>query len=202
MIQRLAYAVNIVGAKLFLKGSLVDGGIHISFGKIRKIGKNVNLPKADKKIDAGGLIALPGLIDVHVHLRDMNFSYKEDFYTGTCASAAGGFTTVLDMPNTDPPTNSAERLKRKMEEAERKALVNVGFHALPPEDPSEIVKIVKLGARSFKIYPDALEGLMERGILTKIFERCASLKALLTVHGEDGEKIKEIEERLMKQGRL
>lgn len=197
----MAYTVNIVGAKLLLEGGLVDGGIHISFGKIKKIGKATNLPRADEKIDAGGLIALPGLIDAHVHLRDMNLSYKEDFYTGTCASAAGGFTTVLDMPNTDPPTNSAERLKRKIEEAKNKVLVNVGFHALPPGDPSEMAEMVKLGARSFKIYPGAFEELKERGALTKVFERCASLKALLTIHGEDGGKIEEIKERLMKQGR-
>ncbi|RLI17017.1 hypothetical protein DRO44_04475, partial [Candidatus Bathyarchaeota archaeon] len=62
------------------------------------------MPKAEEKIDLKSLLVLPGLIDVHVHLRDEGKSYKEAFYTGTAAAAAGGITTVLDMPNNKPVT--------------------------------------------------------------------------------------------------
>ena len=58
---------------------------------------------AEKTIDIDGNIILPGLIDAHVHMRDPGFTYKEDFRTGTAAAAAGGFTTILDMPNNDTP---------------------------------------------------------------------------------------------------
>ncbi|MEM3517331.1 MAG: dihydroorotase family protein, partial [Candidatus Bathyarchaeia archaeon] len=149
--------INILNTKILLKEGFFEGGIHISFGKIKKIGRETNLPKAEKNINAKGLIALPGLIDSHVHLRDLNLSYKEDFYTGTCAAAAGGFTTVLDMPNTSPPTDSIERLKEKIELAKNKIIVNVGFHVLPPKNPKEINEIVKLGATSFKFYFNLLK---------------------------------------------
>ena len=75
-----------------------------------KDGKIVSIKKlpsnADETIDLNGMIVLPGLIDAHVHFRDPGLTFKEDFYTGSAAAAAGGFTTVLDMPNTIPPTNT------------------------------------------------------------------------------------------------
>ncbi|RLI20656.1 hypothetical protein DRO45_03410, partial [Candidatus Bathyarchaeota archaeon] len=66
------------------------------------------MPKAEKRINLKGLLTLPGSIDAHVHLRDEGKAYKEDFYTGTAAAAAGGVTTVLDMPNNNPVTMSVE----------------------------------------------------------------------------------------------
>ena len=68
------------------------------------------MPNADEKTDLHNLLVLPGLIDEHVHLRDEGRAYKEDFTSGTSAAAAGGFTTVLDMPNNDPVTMSVGRL--------------------------------------------------------------------------------------------
>ena len=83
----------------------ITRNIGVDGGKIVSIKK---LPiSADKIIDVSGNIILPGLIDSHVHMRDPGFTYKEDFKTGTEAAAAGGFTTVLDMPNTKPVTNTA-----------------------------------------------------------------------------------------------
>ncbi len=77
--------------------------IGVNNGKIVSI--NRSPIAAEKTIDIDGNIVLPGLIDAHVHMRDPGFIYKEDFSTGTKAAAAGGFTTVIDMPNTKPPTN-------------------------------------------------------------------------------------------------
>ena len=87
------------------------------------------MPNADQKTNLKNLLVLPGLIDEHVHLRDEGKAYKEDFQTGTAAAAAGGFTTVLDMPNNEPVTMSAETLGNRMEIARRKILVNVGFYS-------------------------------------------------------------------------
>lgn len=70
-------------AKIFTAGSLKEGAIAIDKGKIFKIGKEGNLPPASKKIDCKNSLILPGLIDIHVHLRDLDLSYKEDFLTGT-----------------------------------------------------------------------------------------------------------------------
>ncbi|MBS7658647.1 MAG: dihydroorotase family protein [Candidatus Bathyarchaeia archaeon] len=194
--------INILNTKILLKEGFFEGGIHISFGKIKKIGRETNLPKAEKNINAKGLIALPGLIDSHVHLRDLNLSYKEDFYTGTCAAAAGGFTTVLDMPNTSPPTDSIERLKEKIELAKNKIIVNVGFHVLPPKNPKEINEIVKLGATSFKFYFNLLKDEdLRSNILKETLNKCSVLNIPLTIHGENGEKISRLKSFLLKKGK-
>lgn len=74
------------------------------------------------------MIKLPGLIDVHVHLRDPGQTEKEDFLTGTSAALAGGFTTVLDMPNNKIPATSIEVLKEKQKIADKKIACDVGFY--------------------------------------------------------------------------
>ena len=75
------------------------------------------------------MIKLPGLIDIHVHLRDPGQTEKEDFFTGTTAALAGGFTTILDMPNNKVPIISLERLKEKIDIAKKKAVCDIGFYA-------------------------------------------------------------------------
>ena len=74
------------------------------------------------------IIKLPGLIDVHVHLRDPGQTDKEDFTTGTSAALAGGFTTVVDMPNNALPITTIERLQEKRDIASEKAVSDIGFH--------------------------------------------------------------------------
>ena len=73
------------------------------------------------------VIRIPGLVDAHVHLREPGYEYKEDFNTGTMAALAGGVTTVLDMPNTNPPTSTPERLADKARLAAAKAVCDVGL---------------------------------------------------------------------------
>ena len=83
-------------------------------------------------------ILLPGIIDVHSHLRDLGQSEKEIFITGTKAAAASGITTVFTMPNTSPPSISAERIKNWMRVAKDNLYVDVGFIAGVPADLNEI----------------------------------------------------------------
>ena len=83
----------------------------IEDGKIAKISKSSI--EGDKEIDLDGQLVLPGLIDPHVHFRDPGLTYKEDFKTGSMAAAHGGFTFVMDMPNTVPKTNTYEAFKEK-----------------------------------------------------------------------------------------
>jgi dihydroorotase len=72
-------------------------------------------------------LRLPGLVDAHVHLREPGYTYKEDFFSGTVAALAGGVTVVLDMPNTNPPTATPERLSDKARLAAAKAVCDVGL---------------------------------------------------------------------------
>ena len=139
-------------AKAFLGGQIVDCSIAIEGTRIFKIGKETQMPNADEKTNLQNILVLPGLIDEHVHLRDEGRAYKEDFSSGTAAAAAGGFTTVLDMPNNDPVTMSVETLRNRMRTAERKILVDVGFYSEFPQKLLELQDIVSEGAVGFKLF--------------------------------------------------
>ncbi|MHA1862593.1 MAG: dihydroorotase [Candidatus Thorarchaeota archaeon] len=103
--------------------------VTIDNGKIIGFYKHGEEPESKKSIDCRGLYILPGLIDMHVHLRDLNQSEKEDYETGTMAAAAGGITTVVDMPNSSPPVLTRKVLDLKISSATAKRYVNVGFYA-------------------------------------------------------------------------
>lgn len=107
------------------ENNLVATNLFIVDGVIRKIG--VYVP-CSITIDGCSNVLLPGLIDPHVHFRDPGFLHKEDFFTGSSAAAAGGVTTVLDMPNTNPPTFTLNDLEEKRHLAKEKSLVNYGFY--------------------------------------------------------------------------
>ena len=119
--------------KILLKGGTIidyktnifeEQNILIEDDKIKKIGKNIE-EKADKIIDCSKLYIMPGMIDIHCHLREPGFEYKETIETGSKSAVAGGFTTICPMPNTKPTPDSAIILKKIIEEAKRVNLCNI-----------------------------------------------------------------------------
>jgi dihydroorotase len=138
--------------------------------------------QADEYIDLCGKIVLPGLIDAHVHLRDPGMTYKEDFHTGTAAAAAGGFTTVLDMPNTFPATDTAKAFLEKLKIGHNKSLVDFGLHA-GVSDLREIRDLSKLSPSSFKIFMD----LCDHTFLMEAFRQIGEVDegAIISLHPED-----------------
>ena len=178
----------LANAKAYLNKEIIDCNIAIENGKIYKIGKETHMPKADEKTNLKNMLVLPGLIDVHVHLRDEGKAYKEDFYTGTAAAAAGGFTTVLDMPNNDPVTMSAETLKNRMRTAESRVLVNVGFYSEFPNRLGKIKSIVAEGAVGFKLFMARQVGGLDIDndkALKEAFAQVGETGAPVAVHAED-----------------
>jgi len=191
----LSSEINILSAKLCLDGKLTDGGISISRGKIARIGKDSHLPKSGVTIQGRGLLALPGLIDVHVHLRDLELSYKEDYLSGTSAAAAGGFTSVIDMPNTRPVTDTAERLTEKMEIAKRKIVVKVGFNIVP-SNLTEVDRAVDL-AMGYKInLVKPWSSLpIDESSLASLIHRATSKGKMVIFHAEDGAIVDKLERK-------
>ncbi|MDO8870865.1 MAG: dihydroorotase [Methanobacteriaceae archaeon] len=180
--------------------------ISINQGKIVDIGKTPS--KAEKTIDAKENLVLPGLIDVHVHFRDPGLTYKEDFKSGSHAAANGGFTTILDMPNTVPPTNTAKNFQNKLEIASKKSIVDFGLHA-GVSDLKEIEKIAPLSPASFKIFMDTVDG----GFLKESFKTISELsieenndiniqnnsnlaKPVITLHAENKDIVNQCTEQL------
>ena len=118
-------SMAITNCRLISNGSDVIRNILIKNRKIKSITKKV--PKAKFVIDAQNNYVIPGIIDPHVHFREPGLTHKEDLFTGSVSAAAGGITTILDMPNTKPPTTTSALLKEKKNLAQ-KSIVNYGFH--------------------------------------------------------------------------
>lgn len=187
-------AVNIVNAKVWLRRKIVEAGISIVGDRIAKIGKDSTLLKAERVFDAGGRLVLPGFIDVHTHLRDFELSYKEDFSSGTAAAVAGGFTLVLDMPNSKPPTTTPEVLKARIQKAEGRLYCDVGFYATP-KSPDRVSDLVNSGCLAMKIYMTrSLDG--ERYSTEKeiygLVKETSDLGIMLSVHAEDPKMIRKV----------
>jgi len=194
----------LANAKAYLNKDIVDCSIAIEDGKIFKIGKETQMPKADEKINLENLMVLPGLIDVHVHLRDEGKAYKEDFHSGTAAAAAGGMTTVLDMPNNDPVTMSAETLKNRIRIAEKRVIVNVGFYSEFPNELNEVADIVAQGAVAFKLFMACQVGglnIDDDEALQKAFTAVGESGVPVAVHAEDKNLLLANQEKLKQASR-
>ncbi len=103
-------------------------------------------------------LQLPGLIDVHVHLREPGATHKEDFDSGTAAALAGGFTLVLDMPNNTPPITTAEALAAKQQAARSRARCDYGLHLGAGDDNIETAYLLASQVTGLKMYLDQTFG--------------------------------------------
>lgn len=159
---------------------------------IEKISENIGekefLNKENVKIiDVEKKLIMPGVIDVHTHMREPGITYKEDFETGSEACAKGGITTFYDMPNTVPATTTLENLLNKKELAGKKSVVNFGIHfgGSKNNNIDEIRKVLeKKEANTVKIFMNVTTGEMlieDDEILKEIFEN----SELVLVHAEN-----------------
>ncbi|MBS7642898.1 MAG: dihydroorotase family protein [Candidatus Bathyarchaeia archaeon] len=185
--------LKVVGGRVYRRGRLTRIDIAIDEGRIVKLGRGSSMPNSDKVVDASGCIVLPGVIDVHVHLRDENLSYKETFETGTLSAALGGVTTILDMPNNDPPTIGRVASTRRIDRARGRIYVNVGFYSFIPEDLKELENTIELGISGFKIFLTDGYGLnpWNESMMLEAMEIIGNRSSILCVHCEDGRMIRE-----------
>jgi dihydroorotase len=124
----------------------------VSEGKISRIAENILAPEAFS-IDARGKVLVPGLIDVHVHFREPGQQHKEDLRTGSCAAAAGGFTTVIAEPNTTPPIDTPTRLLNLLNIARKKCMIHFYSKAaitvkMSGKTLTDIAALTKAGAKA------------------------------------------------------
>lgn len=163
-------------------GTIVDpvsdyfgpGSVIVKKGKIEEVVKGRSVPAGD--IDAAGLLVCPGLVDMHVHFREPGFEYKETIESGARAAAAGGFTSVACMPNTNPPLDNQEAIKFVVERAQ-KAIVNVYpigclTKGQKGEELAEMADMVDAGAVAFS---DDGHGVQSGIIMRRAMEYCKML---------------------------
>lgn len=115
----------ISGAKVWLEGSFVQRDVLVEDGRIVEISDHITPREGIRTVEAGGKMLLPGLVDMHVHLREPGYGYKESIHSGTRASARGGFTVVCPMPNLNPAPDSLEHIKEQFDIIERDAIIEV-----------------------------------------------------------------------------
>jgi dihydroorotase len=191
-------------AKIYTSEGMIEAGVAVDNGKILKIAKKPNLPQASTKMNINGQIVLPGLIDPHVHLRDQQLAYKETFFSGTAAAAAGGVTLTIDMPNNKPVTMSTKSLKERMKLAETRTVVNVAFHSAFPENLEEVSQIVEQGAIAFKLYLSQKIGgldIEDDDAVIHAFSRAGEMKVPVAVHAEDRETLENVKKRMQQARR-
>jgi dihydroorotase len=163
-------------AKVFCGNRIIRRDVLIENGTIAEIGY---VRKGETEIDAQGLLLLPGAIDVHVHFRDLKEAYKEDWYSGSCAAAAGGVTTVIDQPNTKPPVHD-ERSYVQKQRAARKSVVDYGIN-VAIERPDQLETLWRLGAVAFG---EVFVQEKSDGDLKRALQIIRHLNAILCVHAE------------------
>ncbi len=115
----------IKGASCYIKGSFVVCDVAFADGVITSVEESIEPQEGDKVIEAEGKYLLPGLVDVHVHLREPGFSRKETIASGSKAAARGGFTTLFSMPNLSPAPDSVEHLGEQLAIIERDSVIEV-----------------------------------------------------------------------------
>ena len=143
--------LTIRSRRIHTPGGWRDGVIVVADGRVAEIRTEADAPRATRHVDATELVVIPGLVDTHAHMRDPGFTDKEDWTTGSRAAAAGGVTTVLDMPNVDPPTTDAGRLTAHLANAKAKSIVDFGHNAAATV-PENIAALADAGATAFKVF--------------------------------------------------
>src|SRR5699024_3761782 len=109
----------------FVAGRFVPADVEVSGGVVSRLGRDIAPGQGVPVFEFDNCFLFPGLTDVHVHLREPGFSYKETMESGTLAAARGGFTTVCAMPNLNPVPDSLEHLNAELEAIRRGALIRV-----------------------------------------------------------------------------
>lgn len=191
--------------RIYTPQGFYDGDIVVEDGKIQSLTKSSLSIQADKVLDARGNLVLPGMIDMHVHFRDPGFPDREDFQSGTSAAAAGGVTTVADMPNTVPSVTSVEALREKVEIADRKALIDFALIAGAGELSADmLVSLAKGGVVGYKTFMIARfkELAASDGQMLDNFETIAETGLPCMIHAENEDIVSRGIEKAKALGRV
>ncbi len=171
---------------LIKNARLSDGRVLNIFcreGRIRSMG--AESPGAERIIEAGGRWLMPGIIDVHTHIRDMELSHKEDWASASASAARGGVTSLCDMPNTRPATFDLPSLEAKWAAA-RKSLVNYGVNFGVTENNHRQIEQAR-GINALKMFmAESSAGyvVQQSGVIRRVLRLSQKLNKPLMVHSE------------------
>ena len=181
----------ICGRRVVTPEGVRAASVHVSGGRISRIAAWDDIPPDVSPFDAGELIVMPGLVDTHVHVNEPGRTEWEGFETATRAAAAGGVTTILDMPlNSIPATTTVAALEKKRRAAHGKAAVNVEYiGGVVPGNKGELAGLREGGVRAFKCFlsPSGVDEFpaVDESDLREAFPILSRLGVPLMVHAED-----------------
>jgi dihydroorotase len=181
----------IKNAQLINEGNIYQSDVLIEDKIIKQIAAEINI-EADKIIDAEGLHLLPGIIDDQVHFREPGLTHKANIYTESKAAVAGGITSFMEMPNTNPQTLTQKLLEVKYQIAAQSSIANYTFFMGASNDNvAEVLKTNPKNVGAIKIFMGSSTGNMlvdNKNILEELFSKSPML---IAVHCEDEEAIQE-----------
>ena len=180
-----SFEILIKGGTVVNQAGELAADIGISDGQIRAIGE-IDASRAGETIDASGLHVLPGVIDTQVHFREPGMEHKEDLETGSRAAVLGGVTAVFEMPNTSPPTTTAEALAAKVAAGTNRMHCDFAFFVgATHENATHLDELERLpGAAGVKIFAGSSTGdllVEDDETLTQVF---STIRRRCSIHSE------------------
>jgi len=182
----------IIGGTVWTPNGPVETDVGIRSGRIAGFGHLRNA-KTEEVLDASGLTVLPGVIDSQVHFREPGLEHKEDLEAGTRGAALGGVVTVFEMPNTDPPTTSADAIDEKISRALGRAWVDFAFFVgASPDNVAELKTLERLpGVSGVKMFMGSSTGTLLVSDDKNVLRVLKSGSRRVAVHCEDEERLQE-----------
>ena len=178
--------ILLVNGRIVNEGRIFDADIYVKEGRIDAVGSNLSGKPADVTIDASGCHIFPGMIDDQVHFREPGLTHKGDIRSESLAAAAGGITSFMEMPNTNPATTTLALLEDKYQRAKATSAINYAFYLGGANDNlEEIKRLDPKQACGVKVFMGASTGNMlvdDPAILEKFFSHAPTLVA---THCED-----------------
>ena len=175
----------IKGCSVFLGGRFVPSDVEVSGGVVARVEPGIVPENGVPVFNFNNCRIVPGLVDVHVHLREPGFSYKETMATGTAAAARGGYTAVCAMPNLNPVPDSAEHLAAELEAIRRGALIGVyPYGALTVGERGEAMSDIASLAASVAAFSDDGRGVQSEGMMRECMRAVAKTGKILAAHCE------------------
>ena len=173
-------------AMLFAGGALRPAEVLVREGRIVSIADTLEAPVSAQVIDLHKAAVFPGFVDVHVHLREPGFSYKETIRTGTLAAARGGFAHVCPMPNLNPVPDSREHLEEQLEIIRRDAVVHVHpYGAITRGEKGETLADLEAMAPDTAGFSDDGRGVQSADMMRAAMEEAKGLGKIISAHCED-----------------
>ncbi len=177
---------TITGANVFLNGSFLRRNIVVSDGLIVSVSSEAPKNSGGVVFKYDGAFVFPGFTDVHVHLREPGFSYKETMLSGTLAAAHGGFTTVCAMPNLSPVPDSPKHLEAELAAIKKSARVRVlPYGALTVGEKGTELADLEGMAGSVAAFSDDGRGVQDPALMKEAMLRAKALGKLVVAHCED-----------------